>query len=386
MSEYSENDETMTEDEEVLADEVAEDEELDEDVIEDEADEDEEDAEDEDDEPEAIDYNDTLFDKCQRAARLLRNRKDMIRDEESEKNERVSNLVRAVKLLELKPQMEQKEMAELLGVRLRELDAMMAEAEKNGIVSRVMPEEEDMRAILVSAEDGAAEAAAAQGREGVKLVPGLSDEELDEIFAVLDKIIDPLTKMGLDNDDRRGGFGGRGIEGMILAAQYAREHRLPYFGICLGMQVAVIEFARHAAGIADADSGEFNEICKHKVIDFMPGQSDEIDKGGTLRLGACPCVITPGTTMARCYGTLEISERHRHRYEFNNDYRLPLTDAGLTLSGLSPDGRLVETVELSDRAFFVGVQYHPEFKSRPNKAHPLFRGFIAAALDEAKKR
>ena len=208
MSEYSENDETMTEDEEVLADEVAEDEELDEDVIEDEADEDEEDAEDEDDEPEAIDYNDTLFDKCQRAARLLRNRKDMIRDEESEKNERVSNLVRAVKLLELKPQMEQKEMAELLGVRLRELDAMMAEAEKNGIVSRVMPEEEDMRAILVSAEDGAAEAAAAQGREGVKLVPGLSDEELDEIFAVLDKIIDPLTKMGLDNDDRRGGRGG----------------------------------------------------------------------------------------------------------------------------------------------------------------------------------
>ena len=183
-----------------------------------------------------------------------------------------------------------------------------------------------------------------------------------------------------------GGFGGRGIEGMILAAQYARENRLPYFGICLGMQVAVIEFARHAAGIADADSGEFNEICKHKVIDFMPGQSDEIDKGGTLRLGACPCVIAPGTTMARCYGTLEISERHRHRYEFNNDYRLPLTDAGLTLSGLSPDGRLVETVELSDRAFFVGVQYHPEFKSRPNKAHPLFRGFIAAALDEAKKR
>ena len=183
-----------------------------------------------------------------------------------------------------------------------------------------------------------------------------------------------------------GGFGGRGIEGMILAAQYARENRLPYFGICLGMQVAVIEFARHAAGIADADSGEFNEICKHKVIDFMPGQSDEIDKGGTLRLGACPCMIAPGTTMARCYGKTEISERHRHRYEFNNDYRLPLTDAGLTLSGLSPDGRLVETVELSDRAFFVGVQYHPEFKSRPNKAHPLFRGFIAAALDEAKKR
>lgn len=212
MSEYSENDEIMTEDDEILADEVAEDEELDEDVIEDEIDEDEDDDEDEDedDEPESIDYNDTLFDKCQRAARLLRNRKDMIRDEESEKNERVANLVRAVKLLELKPQMEQKEMAELLGIRLRELDAMMAEAEKNGLVSRVMPEEEDMRAVLVSAEEGASEAASAQGREGVKLVPSLSDEELDEIFAMLDKIIDPLTKMGLDNDDRRGGFGGRG--------------------------------------------------------------------------------------------------------------------------------------------------------------------------------
>lgn len=204
MSEYSENDGIMTED-----DEVAEDEELDEDVIEDEID-DEDDDEDEDDEPESIDYNDTLFDKCQRAARLLRNRKDMIRDEETEKNERVANLVRAVKLLELKPQMEQKEMAELLGIRLRELDSMMAEAEKNGIVSRVMPEEEDMRAVLVSAEEGASETASAQGREGVKLVPSLSDEELDEIFAMLDKIIDPLTKMGLDNDDRRGGFGGRG--------------------------------------------------------------------------------------------------------------------------------------------------------------------------------
>lgn len=209
MSEYSENDEIMTEDDEVLADEVAEDEELDEDVIEDEIDdEDDDEDEDEDDEPESIDYNDTLFDKCQRAARLLRNRKDMIRDEETEKNERVANLVRAVKLLELKPQMEQKEMAELLGIRLRELDAMMAEAEKNGIVSRVMPEEEDMRAVLVSAEEGASETASAQGREGVKLVPSLSDEELDEIFAMLDKIIDPLTKMGLDNDDRRGGRGG----------------------------------------------------------------------------------------------------------------------------------------------------------------------------------
>ena len=209
-------------------------------------------------------------------------------------------------------------------------------------------------------------------------------EWIDSEHLTKDSLAD--TMHGVDGILVPGGFGGRGIEGMILAAQYAREHRLPYFGICLGMQVAVIEFARHVAGIEDADSGEFNEICKHKVIDFMPGQSDEIDKGGTLRLGACPCEIQPGTTMARCYGTLQISERHRHRYEFNNDYRQALTDAGLTLSGLSPDGRLVETVELSDRPFFVGVQYHPEFKSRPNKAHPLFQGFIAASLEEAAKR
>ena len=209
-------------------------------------------------------------------------------------------------------------------------------------------------------------------------------EWIDSEHLTKDSLAD--TMHGVDGVLVPGGFGGRGIEGMILAAQYAREHRLPYFGICLGMQVAVIEFARHVAGIEDADSGEFNEICKHKVIDFMPGQSDEIDKGGTLRLGACPCEIRPGTTMERCYGTLEISERHRHRYEFNNDYRQALTDAGLTLSGLSPDGRLVETVELSDRPFFVGVQYHPEFKSRPNKAHPLFQGFIAASLEEAAKQ
>ena len=149
------------------------------------------------------------------------------------------------------------------------------------------------------------------------------------------------------------------------------------------MQVAVIEYARNVAGITDADSGEFNELCAHKVIDFMPGQSNDIDKGGTLRLGAYPCVIRENTTMQRCYGVNLISERHRHRYEFNNDYREPLEKAGLTLSGLSPDGHLVETVELSERPFYVGVQFHPEFKSRPNKAHPLFKGFIAAALDKA---
>ncbi len=193
-----------------------------------------------------------------------------------------------------------------------------------------------------------------------------------------DNVCDKLA--GLDGIIVPGGFGSRGIAGMILAAKYARERRLPYFGICLGMQTAVIEFARNAAGITGADSGEFDEECADKVIDFMPGQSDEIDKGGTLRLGAYPCEITPGSTMERCYGTLSVSERHRHRYEINNDYRERLSACGLTLSGLSPDNRLVEAVELSGLPFFVGVQFHPEFKSRPNKPHPLFLGFIGAAL------
>ena len=181
-----------------------------------------------------------------------------------------------------------------------------------------------------------------------------------------------------------GGFGNRGTDGMISAARYAREHKVPYLGICLGMQIAVIEFARHVAGIEDADSGEFNEACRHKVIDFMPGQSDDIDKGGTLRLGSYPCAVQPGTIMSRCYGEELIHERHRHRYEFNNEFRSSLADAGLVLSGLSPDGTLVETVELKDHPFFVGVQYHPEFKSRPNRPHPLFKGFVSAALNGGK--
>ncbi len=173
-----------------------------------------------------------------------------------------------------------------------------------------------------------------------------------------------------------GGFGDRGIEGMILSAGYARENKIPYFGICLGMQIAVIEFARNVAGIKDACSGEFHNASGNKVIDFMPGQSDEVDKGGTLRLGSYPCHITPGTLMERCYNKTDIAERHRHRYEFNNDYRQVLTEKGLVISGLSPDGKLVETVELKDHPFFLGVQYHPEFKSRPERPHPLFREFI----------
>ena len=177
-----------------------------------------------------------------------------------------------------------------------------------------------------------------------------------------------------------GGFGDRGIEGMILSAQYAREHDIPYFGICLGMQIAVIEFARNVAGIKDACSGEFEHPTEHKVIDFMPGQSDEVEKGGTLRLGSYPCCIAPGTLMEQCYGTGNIAERHRHRYEFNNDYREVLTDSGLVLSGISPDGKLVEAVEVPGLNFYIGVQFHPEFKSRPNRPHPLFHQFVEASM------
>ncbi len=177
-----------------------------------------------------------------------------------------------------------------------------------------------------------------------------------------------------------GGFGDRGIEGKIQAARYARENDVPFFGICLGMQVAAIEFARNVLGIRDADSGEFNAECGHKVIDLMPDQHGDIPKGGTMRLGAYPCVISEGTIMERAYGTREISERHRHRYEFNNAYRDAFEEKGMRIAGTSPDGRLVEAVELTGHPHYVGVQYHPEFKSRPNKAHPLFREFVAAAL------
>ena len=182
-----------------------------------------------------------------------------------------------------------------------------------------------------------------------------------------------------------GGFGNRGIEGMVLAAQYARENNVPYLGICLGMQIAVIEYARHVCGIEDANSGEFDEVGQNKVIDFMPDQSSKINMGGTLRLGSYPCEIAPDSQMARCYGAAHIDERHRHRYEFNNDYRAVLTEAGLRVSGTSPDGRIVETVEVPENDFFIGVQFHPEFKSRPNKAHPLFLGFVGASLAKREK-
>lgn len=188
---------------------------------------------------------------------------------------------------------------------------------------------------------------------------------------------------GLDGILVPGGFGDRGTEGMILAADHARKNKLPYLGICLGMQIAVIAYARNVAQLTDANSGEFDEQCPHKVIDFLAGQRVGGDKGGTLRLGAYPLSIRPGTLLARCYQRLQAQERHRHRYEFNNAYRQLLTDCGLILCGLSPDGTLVEAIELPDHPFYVGVQFHPEFKSRPNKPHPLFQGFIAAALSHS---
>ena len=189
------------------------------------------------------------------------------------------------------------------------------------------------------------------------------------------------TLAGCDGLLVPGGFGNRGIEGKILTANYARTNNVPYLGICLGMQIAVIEFARYVCGLNDANSGEFDENSNNKVIDFMPDQNAEINKGGTLRLGAYPCKIVSGTKMQECYKTAEISERHRHRYEFNNDYRDMMTEKGLVISGTSPDKHIVETVEIPENKFYVGVQFHPEFKSRPNKAHPLFMGLIKAALE-----
>jgi CTP synthase len=194
-----------------------------------------------------------------------------------------------------------------------------------------------------------------------------------------------------------GGFGNRGIEGKICAAQHARVNRVPYFGICLGMQIAVIEFARHVAGLAKSNSSEFDEFAPDPVIYLMTEWFDErtgmlqrrdadSDKGASMRLGAYPCRLAPGSLAQRAYGLEEISERHRHRYEFNNAYKLLLEEKGLCISGTSPNGDLVEIVELSDHPWFLGCQFHPEFKSRPMRAHPLFRDFIRAALDYSKRR
>jgi len=175
-----------------------------------------------------------------------------------------------------------------------------------------------------------------------------------------------------------GGFGDRGIEGKITACRYARENDIPFLGICLGMQIAVIEFARNVCGLAGAHSAEFDETACHRVIDIMPGQVGRVGSGGTMRLGAYPCKLMQGTVLNSLYRAEEISERHRHRFEFNNDYREQLMQKGLVICGTSPDNSLVEAIELPDKRFFAGVQFHPEFKSRPNRPHPLFLGLVRA--------
>ncbi len=183
-----------------------------------------------------------------------------------------------------------------------------------------------------------------------------------------------------------GGFGTRGTDGKILAAKYAREKKVPYLGICLGMQLAIIEFARNVCGIKDADSIEFNPDTKNPIICLLPDQNGVENIGGTLRLGAYPCVLGEGTVAYGLYGKKDISERHRHRYEVNNDYREVLKENGMTLSGISPDGRIVEMIEIEDHPFYVATQAHPEFKSRPDKPHPLFRGFVEKAVARKEKK
>ena len=179
-----------------------------------------------------------------------------------------------------------------------------------------------------------------------------------------------------------GGFGGRGIDGKIVAIHYARTHKIPFLGLCLGMQLAIVEYARNVAGLKDAHSIELDPGTSHPVIALMPDQEDIEDIGGTLRLGSYPCVLDKTTKAYELYGTDQIAERHRHRYEVNNDYRKILTDHGLTLSGLSPDGRIVEMIEIKDHPFFIATQAHPELKSRPNRPHPLFRGFVKASIEK----
>lgn len=200
-------------------------------------------------------------------------------------------------------------------------------------------------------------------------IESYTEQQIQELFQKTDGILVP------------GGFGDRGIEGKILAAKYARENNIPYFGICLGMQLAVIEFARHVGGIEDAHSAELS-ITTNPVINLMPEQEDIEEKGGTMRLGVYPCKVLEGTKAMEAYGSNLIYERHRHRYEFNNIYRQQLENKGLVISGVSPDDRLVEIVEIPTHKWYVACQFHPEFKSRPTKAHPLFHDFIQATMDK----
>ena len=222
-------------------------------------------------------------------------------------------------------------------------------------------------------------AGVANGRAvDIELIDGetLCDANADEVLGSADGILVP------------GGFGSRAFEGKICAARYARTHKIPYLGICLGLQVAVTEFARDVLGWADANSAEFSETTQHPVIALMPDQAGIVDMGGTMRLGAYPCDVVAGTLGAEAYGREHISERHRHRFEVNNEFRSQLVEAGLVVSGTSPDGRLVEMIELPRdvHPWFVAGQFHPEFCSRPTKPHPLFRDFIKASCAQADER
>ncbi|MGO1922614.1 MAG: CTP synthase [Jeotgalicoccus sp.] len=197
----------------------------------------------------------------------------------------------------------------------------------------------------------------------------VTPQNYKEILSEVDGIVVP------------GGFGDRGIEGKILTLNYAREENVPVLGICLGMQLATVEFARNVAGLTGANSSELDEHTPHAIIDLMPDQKDVVDLGGTLRLGSFPCVIKEGTKARELYQVSEVDERHRHRFEFNNAYKEQLEEAGMVFSGTSPDGRLVEMIELKDHPYYVGVQFHPEFQSRPTRPHPLFSGLIKACLN-----
>ncbi len=201
----------------------------------------------------------------------------------------------------------------------------------------------------------------------------VTEENVSEILGDVSGVIVP------------GGFGNRGIDGMITSIKYAREHGVPFLGLCLGMQMAIVEYARHVAGLADAHSAELDPSTTHPVIHLMPEQDGIEDIGGTLRLGSYPCVLKEGTNSHDVYNSNLIEERHRHRYEVNNYYRDDLESAGMTLSGISPDGRIVEMIELKSHPWFIATQAHPEFKSRPNRPHPLFKGFVGAALKYQKK-
>ncbi len=202
----------------------------------------------------------------------------------------------------------------------------------------------------------------------------LEEEEGEQQLTTVDGIVVP------------GGFGYRGIEGKIKAARYAREHEVPYLGLCLGLQMMVIEFARSVAGLEGANSTEFDTQTPHAVIDLLPEQRQVFHKGGTMRLGSYPCRLVPGTRAALAYGQQVAYERHRHRFEFNNMYRPTLTSKGLIASGLLEGGDLIEIVELEAHPWMLATQFHPEFKSRPNRPHPLFRAFLSAAMEGSAKR